>query len=208
MDVGRVADDSGGYLCVSFLASGGAAGGAVAVCSGAGGFLLSDTDRVGPVADDAFDDALPGLWALPLADRASAAAVVAVAAVVVGRMAGFVGSRLGETLRFVVSAAPGRSLGGRAVGPAGLRSDRARVRDDMAWRLGWSQRGCRREAVGLDWGELSTSLLFTIGLGWVRAPWSGCHPPPPPLHESRCLLIKHVKWKKCVTILNKIADVR
>ncbi|KAJ6780534.1 hypothetical protein PWT90_03170 [Aphanocladium album] len=147
MELGRVADDSGGYLCASFLA-----GGPIAVCCSwavVAGFFPSDTDRLGGGADEeALDDALPGLLTLPLVDRGPPAAAAADDAVVVvvivvvddaelvfGRMAGFVGSRLGEMLRlgsWLPTPSLSRSLGGRAVGPAGLRSERARVSDDIS----------------------------------------------------------------------------
>ncbi len=185
MEFGRVADDSGGYLCVSFLAAGGGAAAAAAVCSGAvvADFFLSETDLVGAATEDAFDDALPGLCALPLVDRVGA--VVVVVEELVGRSAGFVGSRLGETLRLGPwLCSRGRSLGGNAVGPVGLRSERARVRDAM------TARGVRGDCVPkkeacLRW-ELGRSLLFAFALkGSALAPLCWSVTPPPIRKKGR-----------------------
>lgn len=166
MELGLVADDSGGYLCVSFLA-----GGTVVVDvapAASGGFFPSETERLGAgAADDALDEALPGLVAVrPLVARVGPVAVPADAELLVaaGRRAGFVGSRLGEMLR-LGSCAPRSvsrcSLGGRAVGPAGLRSERARVSDDMA---GLRAGLCQKRRLGGRCGCLKLASLDVVAV--------------------------------------------
>lgn len=142
MDTGLVAEVSGGYLLPSFRVD----AVVVVVCDVLGAdvvavaatfvvFLPSDIALLGAAAvvtEEALEDELPGLFILPLVDLVGPVAEE-LGALLVAVEAGFIGSRLGEALRLGSwLRSVDRSVGGRAVAPAGLRSDRALVRDDMA----------------------------------------------------------------------------